>query len=239
MLDLLFDPTFWFATLVMLVPLSKCDTTNQIVAYITQSTFISPFVLFFLAKLVVGWTKPKTVSLSSRDMRVANWFLCNAVFFNLFLDVIAGQFQSMGEMSVQYLKVEPRYLPGLYSDSGSVVFMTSMLELFFQSPLCFLAYYSYVHKKFYRTAVEIIVCVLHTTGVWYFYVPEVLRGYPHVLADHNFTFSQDHLLYYWFGFWIASSIWVFVPYFIAKTAISNIIEAFKYQEKSALQKKSF
>lgn len=115
-MDVLFDPTFLFATGVMLVPLSKCDTVNESIEYVTQATFVAPFVLFFLVRLIVKSTAPKG-SLNSSDTRVANWFLCNAVFFNLFLgmplelwssyilDVVAGQFQSMGEMSVQYLKV--------------------------------------------------------------------------------------------------------------------------------------
>lgn len=120
-MDLLSDPTFLFATIVMLVPLSKCETSNQAVEYITQPTFITPFILFFVVRWLVQSTyrrRPGTQKLSQRDIRVANWFLCNGVFFNFFLDVVAGQFQSMGEMSVQYLKVEPRYQHGLHHDSG-------------------------------------------------------------------------------------------------------------------------
>lgn len=143
-MDVFFDPTFLFATGVMLVPLSKCDTVNESIDYVTQPSFIAPFILFFLVRLIVKATAPKA-SLTSTENMIANWFLCNAVFFNLFLgissaslrfcsilDVVAGQFQSMGEMSVQYLKVEPRYQHGLHHDSGSVVFITSMMELFIQ-----------------------------------------------------------------------------------------------------------
>jgi len=223
-MDIVFDPTFLFAAGVMLVPVSKCETMNQTMDYLTQPSFIAPFILFFLVRMIVKATAPKGSVLSSTDNMVANWFLCNGVFFNLFLDVVAGQFQSMGEMSVQYLKVEPRYKHGLHHDSGSVVFITSMMELFIQCPLCFLAYFAYHHKKSYRSAIEIIVSVLHFSGVWFFYVPEFLRGFPHIDEDKNYTFSTDYLLYYWFGFWIGGTIWVIVPFLITRRATYAIAD---------------
>lgn len=86
--------------------------------------------------------------------RVANWFLANGVYFNLFLDVVSGQFQMMGEMTVQYNVVEPRYALGPLSDAGASVFMTSMLELFFQSPLCLLTYWGYHRNASWRRLVS-------------------------------------------------------------------------------------
>jgi hypothetical protein len=56
----------------------------------------------------------------------------------------------MGEMSSQYLIVEPRYKLGLYEAEGVSVFMTSMLELLVQSPLCLAVYYGYHRNRPWR-----------------------------------------------------------------------------------------
>lgn len=56
----------------------------------------------------------------------------------------------MGEMSKQYLIVEPRYALGLFHSEGVSVFMTSMLEILVQSPLCLAAYWAYHRNRPYR-----------------------------------------------------------------------------------------
>lgn len=56
----------------------------------------------------------------------------------------------MGEMSRQYLIVEPRYSLGLFECEGVSVFMTSILELLFQSPLCLAVYWAYHRNRPYR-----------------------------------------------------------------------------------------
>ncbi len=108
--------------------------------------------------------------------------------FQTCTDVFAGQFQLMGEMSKQYLNVEPRYLLGPIVVDGQGVFWTSMCELFFQSPLCLLCFYGYHTRAAWRRPAEIIVSVLHIAGVWWFYVPEGLqtenRGKSHAIRSH-------------------------------------------------------
>eukprot|EP01126_Amoeba_proteus_P006940 TRINITY_DN12459_c0_g2_i6.p1 TRINITY_DN12459_c0_g2~~TRINITY_DN12459_c0_g2_i6.p1 ORF type:complete len:231 (+),score=22.66 TRINITY_DN12459_c0_g2_i6:164-856(+) len=228
----MFDPSIVFTTGVLLVPLIYVDDVKGGIGYLTQPSILLSFALLAIVLYLTHWTEGKNRVLSPRDQRVANWFLCNGVFFNLFLDVIAGQFQMMGEMSKQYLIVEPRYKHGLYEEAGVSVFMTSMCELFFQAPICLLVYWSYHRNKPYRRVLEIVVCILHVCGVWFFYVPEALRGFPHVKADYGFSFSFHMLLYYWFGFWFCGLLWVILPLTILCTAakeLSHIVE--KYDRK--------
>jgi len=170
----------------------------------------------------------KSVNLSARDTRVANWFLMNGVYFNLFLDVVSGQFQMMDEMSKQYLKVEPRYILGVYDDAGAPVFMTSMCELFFQSPLAILTYYAFHRDKSYKNIAAYTVSILHAAGVWWFYFPEAIGGFQHLNGwpeSLEKAFSFDRLLFFWFGFWFCGILWLVVPFQIAKSAWIEVCQS--------------
>lgn len=46
-----------------------------------------------------------------------------------------------------------------------------------------------------RRVCELAVCILHTAGVWFFYVPEFLRGFPHLKPDYNLAFSFDMIVH--------------------------------------------
>lgn len=148
---------------------SKPPTTP--LSYLTTPMLWLSFVYMGLVVYVTRYMG-KCVKLNERDTRVANWFLMNGIYFNLFCDVVSGQFQMMDELSNQYRKVEPRYVIGPYKDNGQSVFWTSMCEIFMQSPFGILIYYGYYRNKSWRRPLEIILGVLHTAGVWWFYVPE-------------------------------------------------------------------
>lgn len=92
-------------------------------------------------------------------------------------------------MSDLYLFVDPRYKLGLNDDSGEVVFMVSMLELLFQAPACLAAYYAYRRGKAWAPLAQFVASLLHVVGVFFMYLPELLRGFPHLDADTNWTFS--------------------------------------------------
>ena len=166
------DPTTAFTMAVAFLPLYCCTSVSEAIAYVTQKMFVLSFVYLGLVVHLVH-KDGKTVPLSKRDLMVANWFLMNGVYFNLFLDVVSGQFQSMGLMSKLYLRVEPRYAHGPMKDEGMAVFWTSMCELFFQSPICLMLYFAYHRGKAWRRPLEIVLCLLHACGVWWFYFPEV------------------------------------------------------------------
>jgi len=156
---------------------------------------------------------------------MAYWFLMNGVFYNLFLDVVSGQFQLMDEMSRQYLKVEPRYELGPHNVHGQSVFWTSMCEIFFQSPLCLMVYFGYRRGKPWRRPVEIIASLLHVAGVWFFYVPEAFAGFDHLggwpkTLKEALTFER--VVFFWFGFWFCGILWTVVPLMVIRTNVMEI-----------------
>jgi len=210
---LIFDITFWFTMAVMFLPCALVyPDTKRMMVYLYNPTFWGAYVYLFLV-LLVTHLFGKTKVLSGQQQRIANWFLCNGVFYNCFLDVFAGQFQIGGLMTEQYNKLEPRYLYGLTNDlpAGQTVFMTSMLELFIQGPLCLLTYWGFYHNASWRYVTGIIVSVLHICGTWYMYIPEILLNFPHVPADTKFRFSFDDIIYFWFGFCFCSLLWTIIP----------------------------
>jgi len=219
---LIFDLTFWFTVAVILVPVVLVyPHQEKMFTYISLPSIWGSFVLLFVV-LVFTHLFGTTHTLSARQQRIANWFLCNGVFINIFLDVFAGQFQWSGLMTEQYNILEPRYVMGLYHDAGQVVFMTSMLELLLQAPLCLITYWGFYHNTGWKEATGIIASVLHFTGIWWMYVPEILRGFPHIPADRNFRFSFHDILYYWFGFWFCCGLWTLVPILLTITLTRDI-----------------
>jgi len=220
------DPTVLFTAAVWLVPLVFLESVSAGVMYLLTPTLWLSFV--YLGVVFFATHSSKCIQLNDRDFRVANWFLMNGVHFNLFLDVVSGQWQLSGEMSRQYLVVEPRYQLGALHDAGASVFMTSMLEVFFQSPLCILTYYAFHKGLPFRRATEIIVCILHSTGVWYFYVPEVLGSFRHLNGwptSFDEALSFNRLVFFWFGFWFCGLLWLYVPFQIGRTAFLEICDA--------------
>mmetsp|Transcript_17733 Transcript_17733/g.28693 ORF Transcript_17733/g.28693 Transcript_17733/m.28693 type:complete len:241 (+) Transcript_17733:353-1075(+) len=225
------DPTFWFTVSVILVPLVFSNSVNDAVAYLTTPMMLMSYLTLYVFLYTVHGGE--CLELSGRDLRVANWFLFNGVYFNLFLDVVSGQFQMMDEMTRQYNKVEPRYALGVYHDAGAPVFMTSMCELFFQSPLCLVTYYAYCRGKPYRRISEFTVCVLHAAGVWWFYIPEIIGGFQHLGGwpkSMEEAISFHRLLFFWFGFWFCGSLWLYVPFQIGRTAWVEISSAFNHKK---------
>uniref|UniRef100_A0A7S3PJQ8 EXPERA domain-containing protein n=1 Tax=Aplanochytrium stocchinoi TaxID=215587 RepID=A0A7S3PJQ8_9STRA len=224
---LLGDPTVIFTVLVILTPLLFCRSVGAVVSYLFTPMMVASWVYLGVV-LYITHGDGKSIALGERDQRVALWFLMNGVYFNLFLDVVSGQFQMMDEMSRQYLVVEPRYQFGVFDVHGQSVFMTSMCELFFQSPLCIVAYYAYCRNKSYKLVAEFTVCVLHAAGVWWFYFPEAISGFEHLggwPASVSEALGFNRLLFFWFGFWFCGLLWLYVPYQIGKTAWINICEA--------------
>jgi hypothetical protein len=176
------------------------------------------------------------VELNARDRRVAFWFLMNGVYYNLFLDVVSGQFQMMDEMSRQYQKVDPRYLIGAMDVHGQSVFWTSMCEIFFQSPFCLLCFFAYHRGKPWRRPLEIIVSILQVAGVWWFYAPEAYSDFPHLggWPPNQFggVFSLHNLIFFWFGFWFMCALWVSVGISITHTAFWELSAAVAAQTRS-------
>lgn len=232
--EFLRDPTVMFAVWVILAPIGLLAWENNLSfsELVSQSLFgylLAPTMLCSYAYLflVVALTHSggQVVQLNARDLRVARWFLMNGVYFNLFLDVVSGQFQANSLMTFQYNLIEPRYIFGSFDVRGQSVFWTSMCELFFQSPMCILCYYGYVRGKSWRRALEIIVSVLHIAGVWWFYVPEAYSHFPHLGGypkgwTEALTFHR--IFYFYFGFWFMGSVWVVTAFTIGKTAFMEL-----------------
>jgi len=203
---------------------------NEVIEYLSNYVFLGSFGFLVVVQLFTHFLSGRCVKLSVQDRRIANWFLCNGVFFNLFLDVFAGQFHLMGIMSEQYVTLDPRYKFGLHHDGGQAVFMTSLVELLVQSPLCILTYWGYHHNASWRRVTELLASMWHLGGIWWMYLPEALRGFPYVEADKNFEFSFRFLMYYWFGYWFCGILWTIIPLWITwKTGkeISDAIEMVK------------
>jgi len=205
--------------------------------YLLSPTMLASYVYLYII-IRASHAGGRTVKLSSRDTMVSNWFLMNGVYYNLFLDVVSGQFQMNNLMTFQYNLVEPRYKFGAEDVRGQSVFWTSMCEIFFQSPFCILTYYAYIRGKPWRRPLEIVVGCLHIAGVWWFYVPEAYAGFPHLggwpKPGEHLTFHR--LFYFYLGFWVMGATWVIVAFTIARTAfleISAIIEQHDREIKSS------
>lgn len=213
------DPTLLFTASVVLVPLVYCADAAAAVAYLTQPTLLASLAV--TAAVVAYARAGPRAALTKVESMLACWFLCNGVYFNFFLDVVAGQMQMMGEMSKQYNKVEPRYVLGALSDAGAPVFMTSLLEALFHAPFGVFAYIAIVRGWPQRYTAALIVSILHPVGVAYFYVPEVLNGFRHLggwPATMAEALSFDRLLFFWFGFWFCGVLWIIVPVVISRYA---------------------
>lgn len=223
---MLHDPTVLFTICVVLVPLVYCPDLPSAIKYLTEPAILLSLALTFV--IVKFAHSVPCLPLTPHERRIAFWFLMNGVYFNLFLDVIAGQFQSMGEMSRQYNFVEPRYALGPFSDAGSPVFITSMLELFCHSPIGIFAYIAYTRRWPQRHIAAFTVSLLHAIGVVYFYIPEVINGFRHLggwpqSIDEALTFHR--LLFFWFGFWFCGVVWILVPSIIARYAWNEMSAA--------------
>lgn len=235
---LLKDPTVWFTMFVILVPLVFLSPLGMLGHLLHPMLWLS--LAYLTAVLHITHGDGKSFPLSERDQRVAFWFLMNGVYFNLFLDVFAGQFQIFGEMSRRYLDVDPRYAIGVFDVRGQSVFMTSMLEIFAQSPLSIVAYYAYCRRKAYRHIVEFTVCVLHAAGVWWFYFPEAIAGFEHLGGwpkSFGEAISFHRLLFFWFGFWFCGILWLVVPFQIGKSAWIDITQAMAERQEIDIKKK--
>lgn len=236
--SMLVDPTVFFCWFCLLSPIfliCKCEW-GATIKYVTTPYLWVSFAYFAFVMWYTHFFNGKTKILSASEHRVANWFLMNGVYFTLFLDVFSGQFQRMDAMTTAYNKVECRYVHGLEGDTpgtvdaGITVFMTSMLEFFFQSPLALVAYYGIHHKRPYRHCVIIVVCVLQVVGCWYYYVGELLcdfrhcDGWPKDLAE---ALTFERLFFFWFGFFVLGlGVWIVVPYRIARQSWREVSKAF-------------
>jgi len=224
---LIFDITFWFTMAVIVLPAALVyPDEKKIVEYFSLPTIWGGFVYLFIV-LIVTHLCGNRVTLTSKEQRVANWFLMNGVFYNTFLDVFAGQFQMSGLLTTEYNIIEPRYKMGLYHDAGQVVFMTSMIELLIQAPLCIVTYWGYYHNASWRYVTGVIVSVLHFSGVWWMYIPEALRNFPHIPADRIFRFSFTDIVYYWFAFWFCGLLWTIIPFCVTVHLSRNISKEIK------------
>jgi len=236
------DPIVIFTILVVLAPIflhvfeyGFAIGAQAGLVYLLSPTMLASYAYLF-AIIYYAHAAPNLPKLSPRDQTVALWFLMNGVYYNLFLDVVSGQFQMNGLMTFQYNNVEPRYQFGPADVRGQSVFWTSMCELFFQSPFCILVYIGYVQGRPWRRPLEIVVGCLHIAGVWWFYVPEAFAGFPHLggwPAPHE-RFTFERIFYFYFGFWFMGGLWVTAAFFIGRTAffeISSIIEASEKPKK--------
>jgi hypothetical protein len=220
------DPTVLFTAAVLCTPLLFVRTFSGALAYLLQPLLLASYALF--AGVLWFTARGRCVPLSAGDLALARWALCNGVYYNLFLDVFAGQFQLLGEMTVQYNRVEPRYALGAGDPVGAPVFFTSMMELLFQAPLGLLTF-CLVHRGAPgRHTAALVLSVLHAAGVWYFYVPEALNGFknlggwPKTAAE---AVSFERLLFFWFGFWFCGLLWTTVAVIVGARAARAIAAA--------------
>ena len=224
---LLWDPTVLFTAAVVLLPVAFVPSPAAALAYLLQPNLLAAYALF-AGMLLLAARGGRCAPLGAADALLARWCLCNGVFFNLFLDVVAGQFQALGAMTTQYNRVEPRYALGLAHPAGAPVFMTSMLELFFQAPLGLLAFVAIHWRAPGRHTAALALALLHAAGVWYFYVPEALSGFPNLGGwprSRAEALSTERLLFFWFGFWFCGCLWTGVAALVAARSARAIAAA--------------
>ena len=233
------DPTVIFTALVLLLPILLSPSPAAGLSYFFHPLLLLSYALL-AALLWLARSRP-CAPLSPSELRLARWCLCNGLYFNLFLDVFAGQFQALGEMTVQYNRVEPRYALGPLSDAGAAVFMTSMLELCAQAPLGICAFLLLHRGSPWRHTAVLLLSALHLCGVWYFYIPEILNGFAHLggwpqsVAE---ALSLHRIIFFWFGFWFCGmGVWVIVPSLYGYSAAREIAAAVAVSSSAAREEK--
>lgn len=178
---------------------------------------------------VTFWNDELVEPLTQTESYIASWYLANGFFFNSMMDVFAGQFQAWTTMTPRYHELEPRY--GMSGYVGVVVLLTSLQELFIQTPCGLLLFYAYWRGANWRLGVEVVFNMWSVAGVWYFYLSEVALGFPHVHSpfragriDRSIVFNFDTAYKFWLGFVIFPCIWACVGVILAVRACMQIAD---------------
>lgn len=150
---------------------------------------------------------------------VASWFLLNGAIIHIFMDGLIGVFKVCRPFQRHYAKLDKRY-----GEGDATVDVISLLELFLYGPASLVLYYAYYTRRTWRYPLEIAVSCFQMYGAILFVFTEVWYDFAHLPADRKFEFKFDHLLYFWFGFWVANSIWFVIPSWVIYGASKHIIQ---------------
>lgn len=233
------DPSVLFALSVIVAPLGlvnypqpQIDASKQ---YLMNPAIIGCTALWLIIEILF--------SIKSKKSVIAHWYLINGIFFHLLLDPLSGLFQMTDLMSIQYGKLDERYIKP-FDNEGLIVNLVSLLELVLMAPICLYIYYGY-YKYFGRKnkknvtntntkrgilliySLEIIVSTLQLVGTFFYDGQELIHiirgdGKEVVDIDYNLTFTFHYIFYFWFGVVIAQLPWIFVPIYMIKRSIKDI-----------------
>ncbi len=83
---------------------------------------------------------------------------------------------------------------------------------------------------------EIVVSVAQLFGAILFMGSEVWWGGIHIPVDWKLQFTFNHLLYFWFGFLIANTIWLVIPTYIIVSDVCSLTALIREAAESTSRK---
>eukprot|EP01012_Entosiphon_sulcatum_P022287 TRINITY_DN2721_c0_g1_i1.p1 TRINITY_DN2721_c0_g1~~TRINITY_DN2721_c0_g1_i1.p1 ORF type:complete len:244 (+),score=51.69 TRINITY_DN2721_c0_g1_i1:25-756(+) len=217
--EMLTDVGLWFMVGLIFAPpgveyITKGDAAfPDIQAYFLDPVFLGGGVaLTVLLWLLFGGGK----DLSTRDLRVARWYLLNGTIIHICMDGLVGSFHKWPLFYKQYCTLDKRFITG-----HPIPWTVGVIEFFGHSLFCFLTYYGYHNRRRWTPAAELFACAFQIFGAIAFVLAEFREGLENVPADWNLDFSWFHLFYFWFGFG-ANFVWLLIPGTLAWTATQRI-----------------
>lgn len=239
-LAFLLDPSWIFGLACMLAPpLVSCTPLVSLSKLAPRECaisrhFVHPIPIAGLL-LCLTWSlycQQGSVTLSSRDKRVANWYLVNGFVFKSMMDTFSGSLQAWPTMTAQYNLLEPRYQKPLSDFDSIPVHLSSLLEIAFQVPLCLLVYRAYHQGSKHRYVLEIVLATLQAAGTFYFYLAGLITE-PEKLGMFMNASMFDFVFYCCFGSIFCPLLWIVLPVLCIRSAAGDIARLCESKEKGS------
>ena len=225
------DPSAVFCAFCIIVPMYKDRTTTdeERVAFVTDPFFMLAFGLLFLSTIIVRLGK--CVDLSSSDRVRARWYLWNGAIIHFMMDGGVGALRQLPLFLKQYMILDKRFRD---PEAYTVPVLVGLVEFAIMTPLCLLTYYAYRRGCWWRYAVELVTCTCHLFGVIMFCMEEHMLQYPSIITDPTFSFTEETIIYFWFGYCV-NLVWVVIPLYFMWTALMKMAPT---DDKAAKKKRN-
>ena len=216
---LAFDPTLIFCIGCLMAPLMVLyvkkpeDLQKETIRHFSDPAILAGVAFITLAFLLTRGSKTK---LSSLEKLISNWILLNGGIIHLTMDGLTGGYHFLPLMYENYCIVDKRFK----TDEPNSWIITQ-IELFIMCPLCFFAYIAFWRGSIQKYCLCIVVSCLQIAGALVFSGAEIFANFPNTPVDRKFEFTNDHILYFWFGFG-ANIIWLVIPTFIIIYSMKQI-----------------
>ncbi|KAJ9456165.1 3-Beta-hydroxysteroid-delta(8) [Diplonema papillatum] len=211
-----FDPSTIFCISCIIIPLIKdpATTNAERIAHVTDPWFLASIFFILIVPAILVRTG-KCVKLSDFDRARGRWYLWNAAIIHFMMDGGVGFFEQLPLLGNLYKQLDQRFV-----ERESCAVVVTGCEFFFMTPFCLAAYWGIRRGSSWTYAAELVACTLHFIGTVVFCGAEALDGFKSIPTDFNFEFTQDKILYFWFGFGI-NIVWLALPVYFGYLACAK------------------